>query len=416
MSRYPLKDIKVLDLSWVIAGPHATHLFKELGAEVIKVESKKSLDVVRTGGARKGNTNIRAEGGWAFQDLNRGKMDMAINLKSEKGREVLEQLVKRADVVVSNFGVSAFKKLKLTYEDLSQVKPDIIVLNASGLGNWGPYSNFVTFAPALQSMTGINGSVGYEGNGAPYDGFPPLADYMGALAVANHLLAAIEYRRRTGKGQFIDLSQGEAAVSYIGAAILDAQVNQRKSALFGNHHYTYTVAPHNAYRCAGDYRSWCVIAVMTEEDWKNFCEAVDPEKTWTADPRFATAAGRVEHQKELDQLVEAWTMEHTPWEVAELMQAKGVSAAPVRYAMDVLYEDEQFKDRDYLMEVDFPQSDKFPARFLITGQKGRMLGYENPHVVDPAPSVGQDTDYVLREILKRDEAWIAEAKAEGCFE
>lgn len=416
MSRLPLEDITILDLTWVIAGPHASRLFSDLGARVIKVESKRSLDVVRTGGQRKGNKDFREEGGWAFNDLNHGKLDIAINLKTEKGREALEGLVRISDIVVANYGTTAFHKLRLTFDDLSKIKPDVIVLNASGLGDWGPYCEFVSFAPVVQAMTGITNSIGYEGSAVPFDNYPPMADYEGALSICNHLMAALEYRRKTGKGQFIDLSQVESATSYMGTAILSMQVNGAVKGFCGNHHYADSAAPHNVYKCKGGEDQWCAIAVASEQEWRRFCGAVDPDGTWVSDPRFATLDDRIANQVALDELVGQWTLEHTPDEAGDILQKNGVSGVPVQTARDLLFRDKHLKARDYLMEVDFPPSDKYPPTYLITGPLMRFPERTYQHVVPSAPSVGQDTGLILTQILGKSEDWIKSAREENAFE
>lgn len=414
--RLPFEDITILDLSWVLAGPHATRQFCEMGAKVIKVESSRSIDVVRTGGQRRNNKDFKAEGGWAFNDQNRGKLDIGINLKSEKGREAFEELVKISDIVICNYGSRAFRKLRLTYEDLSAIKPDIIVLNASGLGDWGPHASFVTYAPVLMSMTGISGSVGYENSDRPYDGYPPLADYLGSMAVCTHLAAALEYRRRTGKGQFIDLSQGEAAVSYMGTAILNWQVNQEKQGLIGNHHYANSAAPHNTYKCKGDEHAWCAIAVVGEDEWKAFAQAVDPEGTWTNDPKFATLEDRIANQAELDAKVSEWTAKKSPREVGYFLQRRGISGVPVQTGVQLLYQDEHIQERDFLMTIDYPEGDNFPPTYLMTGPLMQLPGQPVVKSTVPAPSLGRDTRMILKEILGKSDEWIDEAFAEKAFE
>jgi crotonobetainyl-CoA:carnitine CoA-transferase CaiB-like acyl-CoA transferase len=414
MTKLPLADITILDLTWVIAGPHATRLFADLGARVIKVESSFTFDVARSSARRRNSDNPRSEGGWAYQDLNHSKLDIAINLKSAKGREALEELVKLSDIVICNYSARAFTKLGLRFEDLSQIKPDIIVLNASGLGDGGPYSGFVTYAPVLQAITGIAALAGYEG-GAPFDEYPPFSDYVGGLAAANCLLAAIEYRRSTGKGQFIDLSQGEAAANYMGTAVLDAQVNGTKSRCIGNRHFAGDLAPHNCYRCRGEGQQWCVIAVESEAEWAAFCQVVDPERAWCIDGKFISREQRLAHIEELDGQVEQWTLKHTPAEVGELLQAAGVSAAPVQFATYCLWRDQHLQARGYYREVVFPASDDYPASWKVTGNLVKLSDIPDLKTLAPAPAVGQDTEYILSELLGKTPQWIAAAAEEQAF-
>lgn len=414
MAYLPLKDITILDLSWVLAGPHATRQFCEMGATIIKVESSKSVDVVRSGAQRRNNDSFKKEGGWAFQDQNRGKIDIGLNLKSEQGRQVLEELILRSDAVVCNYGSAAFRKLRLHYDDLKKIKEDVIVLNASGLGDWGPYNQFVTFAPCLMGLTGMTGSIGYENSDTPYDGYPPLADYLGALAVCNALLAAIEFRRKTGKGQFIDLSQGEAAVSYMGVPILDWQVNGKRSSFRGSTHSYGSMVPHNVYKCKGDDTQWCAIAVNDEQQWQRLKALVDSEGVKLPDEKFGTLKLRLENRAELDGCISEWAAGKTAQEAGNLLQFHGISGAPVQTARQVLYEDAHLQDRRFWQEVEYEPSEKFPPYYKVTGPIFR--DDTTPAMCRRAPGLGEDTVYVLKQLLNKDDEWIASAYESGAVE
>lgn len=413
MGRLPLKDITIVDLSWVIAGPLATQMLNNLGANVIRIESSSKFDIVRPDSCRDKDSDYLKEGGWLYQQINYGKTNVSLNLKSEKGREAFEGLVKRADIVVCNYSTSAFKKLKLTYEDLSQINPSIIVLNASGMGYTGPYSNYVMFAPPLQAISGIASCVGYAEDSVPFEEYLPLTDYIGSLTIANLLMAAVEDRRRTGKGQFIDLSQCEGAVSFLGPLILDRQVNGCDHNLIGNHHYTNTAAPHNAYRCKDE--KWCVIAVAAEDEWYNFCKTVDPNGEWCTDEKFRTIENRIKNQDELDRNVTAWTMRHTPEEVGEILQSNNVSAAPVQTRMDFLYKDKHIKDRKFLAKVDLPITERTPETFLVQQPIVHFPEYPMPEILPSAHAVGQDTDQVLKEMLGKSDEWLRQAHIDGAI-
>ena len=410
----PLEGITVLDMSRVIAGPHATRQLSDLGARVIKVSSTRNLDVARPGAMRKGNQDYNQEGGWMYNELNHGKLDISINLKSDAGRKIFDQLVAISDVVVCNYGVKAFEKLKLTFEDLSEIKRDIIVLNASGLGAWGPYSNFVTYAPVLQAITGISVLVGYEGDEVPIDEYAAIADYVGGLTIANYLLAALAYRDRTGAGQFIDISQGEAAAMLLGGALLDWQVNQNPPELQGNHDPYRMAAPHNTYPCRGE-DAWCAIAVRSEEEWKRFCQVADPAGSWSSDSAFATQAARISNQRSLDEHITEWTSAKDRFEIAEQLQQNGVSAAPVLTACECLWEDQDLQQRDFYRQMPFPPSACTPESFLVTGVLPRVEGLGNPRTVAPAPATGADRDYVLSNILGMSKEAILEAAQAGAF-
>ena len=405
MKRRLLEDITVLDLTWVMAGPGATKLFSDLGARVIKVESNKTLDVLRTGWQRKNNDSFYKEGGWAYQDFNRNKLDIALNLKTPGGREVFEDLVKLSDVVVCNYGVSAFRKLKLTFEDLSQLKEDIIVLNASGLGDYGPYCQYITYAPSLMSITGLMGVYGYEGADTP-EMPTPMADYFGSLTLANYMLAALEYRRRTGKGQFVDVGQGDGATALLGSAILDCQVNRTTHGRIGNRDYTASAAPHNVYKCKGDDYQWCAIAVCGDEEWQALRTVVDPDGLWSGDEKFATHQGRLEHQEELDEHIAAWAVQRTPLEVGQLCQAAGVSGAPVQTNYDLLTKDEHLRQRGFFIPLDLEPLGKYPLNFEVCNMVAHMSNVERFTRIHRAPAWGEHTEYILKDLLGKSQEWI----------
>ncbi len=400
-----LEGITVLDLTWVMAGPGATKLFNDFGARVIRVESNKTLDVLRTGWQRKNNKDFYEEGGWAFQDFNREKIDIALNLKTPGGREVFEDLVRISDFVVCNYGVKAFRKLGLTFEDLSKIKEDIIVLNASGLGDTGPYSGYITYAPSLMSVTGLMGLFGYEGADTP-EMPTPMADYLGTLTLANYMLAALEYRRKTGKGQFVDVGQGEGATAYIGPAIIHAQANGAHPGRIGNRDWTGTCVPHNAYKCQGDDTAWCAISCADDAEWQALAALVDPSGKLSADERFLTREGRLSNLEELDACIAAWTADKHPQEVGDLCQKAGVSGSPVQTNYDLLHNDPHLRERKFFAPLDLEPLGKYPENFEVTNIAPVVKSAERPESFHRAPSWGEHTEYVLKEILGKSQEWI----------
>jgi crotonobetainyl-CoA:carnitine CoA-transferase CaiB-like acyl-CoA transferase len=413
MARLPLEDIKIIDFGWVIACPHGTRLLADLGAQVIKVESKAKLDGLRGDFQREGVTNPLEEGGAVFQEQNRNKMSLALNVKNPKGMEILGRLIRIADAVTANFSSVGFKKLGLEWEELSKFNPGIIVVSMPGMGNWGPHSHFMTFGPNLQALAGITSLMGYP-NQEPVGSGVPWVDYMGGGALAIAILAAVEYRRKTGKGQFIDISQHEVALSFIGSVLLDWAANKRVSASSGNHHHANGAVPHNCYRCKGDDR-WCVISVASDEEWDNFCKALE-NPDWTKNPRFATHLQRVINQEELDKLIEAWMANYYAEEIVETMQEAGVSAGVVQNIEDILKRDPHLRERGFLEEVKLPpHPDKKPASFTIPGVVTRLLG-QSLSIRHPAPALlGQDNEHILKDMLGMTELEIEQAAAEGAF-
>ncbi len=414
MTRLPLEDIRILDLCWVLAGPHGTKLLADLGAQVIKVESKVKLDGWRMafGLMRKGVSSPLEEGNGVFQQENRNKAGLCLNLRSPKGREIFERLVKISDVVTSNFSASGFRKMDLEWEKLQEVNPQIIVVSMPGLGNWGPHSEFTTFGPSLQALTGMTGMIGYPGQ-EPVGIGTPWVDYIAGANMAVSILAALEYRRRTGKGQFIDISQQEASLSLLGSTLLDWAANKKVRENHGNHHPVAGAAPHNCHRCRGDDR-WCVISVASDREWANFCRVLgNPD--WTKDVRFMTHLNRVKNQDELDKLVETWTVNYSPEEVVEKMQRGGVSAGVVQNIEDVMH-DPHLWERGFLVDLKLPHPERKPSSIILPGVITRFsrLALTIRH---PAPGrLGEQNDSILRDLLGMNQEEIDQAAADDAFE
>jgi benzylsuccinate CoA-transferase BbsF subunit len=396
MARLPLEDIKIVDFGWVLAGPHGTRMLADLGAQVIKIESKAKMDGWRQMPA-------------VFQEQGRNKMGLSINVKSAKGRGILERLVKTADVVTCNYDPNGFRKLGLEWEKLKELNPGIIVVNASGVANWGPYSSFMTFAPNLQALSGMISVIGYPDH-EPLGFAAPFADYMGGATLAISVLSALEYRRKTGKGQFIDIGQCEAVSAFLGIHLLDWAANNKMRSVCGNYHPAAAAAPHNCYQCKGEDR-WCVIAVASEKEWKSFCKVMgNPE--WTRDPRFTTHLNRITNQKEMDKLIGAWTIGYSAEEIVEKMQRGGVSAGVVQNIEDILKHDAHLRERGFLMDLESP--DVEPPTRTYPGVMTRIPG-KTVKTHHPAPAFGQDNSYILKDMLGMTQDEIDEAAAEGAF-
>ncbi len=414
MTRLPLEDIRIIDLCWVLAGPHGTKLLADLGAEVIKIESKAKLDGWRTGFGtmREGVSSPLEEGSGIFEQENRNKIGLSLNLKVPRGREIVERLVRVSDVVTSNYSASGFREMGLEWEKLQEINPQIIVVSMPGLGNWGPYSDFTTFGPSLQALTGMTGLTGYPGQ-EPLGVGTSWADYLGGANMAVSILAALEYRRRTGKGQFIDISQQEASLSLLGSTLLDWAANRQKRENHGNHHPVAAAAPHNCYRCQGDDR-WCVISVASDEEWENFCNALG-NPPWTEDPRFATTLDRVRNQEALDKLVESWTVNHSPEEVMESLQSGGVSAAVVQN-IEGLLQDPHLWARGFLIDFKLPHPERKPPSVTLPGVVTRFSGH-SLGIRRPAPGrLGEPNDSILKDLLGMTRTEIDRAAADGAFE
>ena len=388
--RRALDGIRILDFTWVVAGPVATRILADQGAEVIKIERRDSLDLGSRRGGFTGN-------------LFRGKQSTVINMSDPRGREIARQLVKVSDVVIDNFSARVMRNWGMDYESLRQIKPDIIAVSMSGFGHTGPHRDYVSYGPTLQALSGytlLMRHAGKEPAGWGYSYADMSGGYSGALAV----LMALWYRRRTGYGQFVDLSQFETISSVVGPTLLDILVNKTQSDSFGNRSQEAPAAPHGVYRCLGEDR-WCAITVFTEKEWQGFCGVVG-NPTWTKDERFATVTTRVRHHEALDCYVEEWTSRHFAEEVMELLQRAGVAAGVVANSED-MDRDPQLQARGYWAQVPTPEGEK-----VILDGPPILLSTAPGYVATPGPLLGEHTEAVLHNLLGYSAADIAKLRAE----
>ena len=405
MGRQALEGIKVADFSWYIAGPSIAMWLAHHGAEVIRIESLTRPDELRgIEPFKDGIAGINRSG--CFANYNSNKYGMALNLKHPKGVEVAKRIVAWADVVVENFTPGTMEgKWGLGYEGMRKIRPDIIMLSTSPLGQTGPDAQQAGFGFELTNRGGFTHFVGWPDQDAVGVGYPYTDTVTPPIAVTA-IMAALDYRCRTGKGQYIDLSQHEVAVQHLAPAILDYTVNGREGGRIGNHH-PYA-SPHGAYRCRGDDR-WCAIAVFTDEEWEAFCEVIG-NPAWTQEDRFATLLGRKKNEDELDRLIGNWTVNFPPEEVTRKMQAAGVAAGVVQNGKDLI-EDPQLGHRHHFWYLNHPEMgpcayDGPPFKLSETPAELRM----------PAPCLGEHTEYVCTKILRMSDEEFVELLADGVFE
>jgi len=331
MSKKILEGIKVIDFTTVIAGPFITKTMAAYGAEVIKLESRSHPDLWRGGmgggGRRRGMMmgmrmtpprpfNPWMNSGSPYGYWNTGKMSLALDLTKPRGLELAKKLVARADIVVENFAGGVAERMGLGYDVLKKVKPDIIMLASCMQGQTGPHSRHPGYGTQLVNLSGLSGISGWPDRDPA--GIGPYTDYTAPQYSLLAIMAALDYRRRTGKGQYIDVSQYETTVHLMAPLVLDNQVNDRISIRTGNK--DPNMVPHNAYPCKRTHEDrFIAIGVYTDEEWKSFCELIS-SPPWTKDPKFSTLKGRRENEAELDRLVEAWTLEQLPEDIENRFQ------------------------------------------------------------------------------------------------
>lgn len=375
------EGIRVISFPTGIVGPALASLMAEHGAEVIAIEAGRAMRSPHHG--RRWQLAMDLES-------NHSKKRIAINMKHPEGLELAKQLIAKSDVVAENFSARVMASWELDYAHVREVREDIIMASLQGFGQTGPRREFVSFGPTLMAFSGMtylwrDPDIERPGAGCQ-TAFPDfVAPSYGAVAI----LAALLYRERTGKGQYIDVSQAETAAAMLGPAHLEYLINGREPEPRGN--LNLYAAPHGAYRCKGDDR-WCAIAVETQADWIKFCDIVD-HREWSEDPRFSDRAARVANRRELDSLVETWTIRHTPHQVMIILQRAGVAAGIVQTAED-LYRDPHLREREFTREVYHSQ-----AGWVTRAGPSVRVG-DNPFAPSGAAHrAGDDNEAVCGELL-----------------
>ncbi len=383
-----LAGIRVLDLSWVAAGPLAAKILADFGADVILVES-----AARRGGLRGGEPMVPGRAGWNvsnwFNNLNTSKIGLTLNLARPTGIDLVRRLVRVSDVVLDNYTTGVMARWGLAYEELRRLRPDVIAVSMPVMGTTGPRRNHGAFGNGVAALAGLPLLSAAPGKPPPNICVPFTDHSSNPCHAATAIMAALLYRRRTGWGQFIDLAQYEATAAVTGSALLEYAVNGREPAAVGNR--SPSAAPHGVYPCAGE-DSWCAIAVTNDAEWQALCRAMD-DPLWTREERFSSMESRLAHQDALDDLVATWTRKRAAAEAMELLQEAGVPAGAVQNAADLLTRDPQLRARGHFLRLDHPEAGTSPHHalpFRLSRTPPRLL---------PAPLLGQHNDHVLGEIL-----------------
>jgi benzylsuccinate CoA-transferase BbsF subunit len=400
----PFEGLKVIEFGWAGVGPFSVSYLGYFGATIIKMESTSYPDIVRTSQPYKdGIPGIDRSGFFAYTHMVK-KHSISLNLKHPQSAGLKRKLIEWADVVVDNFSAGTLEKWGFGYNDLIKIKPDIIAMHTCLYGRTGPLAGLSGTGLDLTTLCGFNSIAGWEDRAAvPISSY--YSDNVAPLFGGFSLIAALDYKRRTGKGQFIDMSQLEAGIQFLSPLILDYVANNREISRHGNS-LPYA-APHGAYRCKGQDR-WCAIGVFSDKQWQSFCNVIgNPD--WTRDDRFSTMSGRVENSAEIDKLVNAWTGDFTAEQVMAMMQAAGVSAGLVSDARDQA-EDPQFKYYNAFPEKEHPVMGKL----TLFHPRGFRLS-EAELEVDRSPLLGEDTEYVVTKLLGVSDDEFVQLMEQGVF-
>jgi crotonobetainyl-CoA:carnitine CoA-transferase CaiB-like acyl-CoA transferase len=389
-----LAGIRVLDFTWVLAGPYCTRVLADLGANVVKIQTESQ--------SQGANSNAFPY----FALWNRNKRSISFNMKHPRAVETFRRLAEQADVVVENFSVGVLERWGISYDAVRQWNNRIIYLSMAGAGQDGPWRDFVTYAPTIHALCGLTYLTNPPDRKDIGMGFA-LTDHLSGLAGALAILEALEARRQTGRGQWIDLSQLEVGTYLAGPALVDFLNNGHEVHPQGNADAFADHVPNNVYRCLAD--EWLALTARDDHEWRRLCAAIGRDELAASD-QFASASLRSIYRTEIDEIISAWTAQQDAEQAMRQLQAAGIPAGKVQNMRDMTERDEQLAARQWLVEVENKllgrhHLDVFPALFGET-----PLG---PYA--PAPYFGEHNFEVYAELLGMSEAEIAAAIGEGLF-
>jgi crotonobetainyl-CoA:carnitine CoA-transferase CaiB-like acyl-CoA transferase len=381
----PLRGIRIIDITHEWAGPHAGRLMADFGAEVIKVEYFRRLDLMR--GGRKDNRIFDRHA--RFLQLNRNKRSVALDLGDPGDKSVFEALVRHCDVVLSNSRPGVLERLGLGYRDLVKLKPGIILVSLSGYGQTGPEAAYSGYGGGLEATSGVQSLTAYSRTSNPRR--IRELDVTNGIGGAAALLTALAERRRGSRGVWVDLSEIELASHVLaGEQIMEYAANGVSSLPAGNRHPVH--APYGCYKCNGE-DAWIAIAVRTHAEWTGLCEVVG-RPMWIGARRFATSAGRAEHHDEIDRTITEWTATRTKFIAMTELQKSGVPAGAVMNAAD-LHADPHLAARGY-----FRRPAEAPAAPPYSGFPFR-LSRGGGYVARPGPPLGGSGHDIICKLLGR---------------
>lgn len=396
------EGIKVAEFAAIAAGPLIGKFMADHGATVVHVESYARPDGFRSNYPPYKDNEPGLDRSGSFAICNNNKLGVTINLKAPGAIDKAKELVAWADIVTENFTPGTMAKLGLGYEALKKIKPDIIMLSTCNQGQTGPHAKHPGFGSHLSSLCGFTYVTGYPDT-EPSVLYGPYVDHIGVGYGVIAISAALEHKRVTGEGQYIDSAQYEGGIQFLMPALLEYAVNDRVMERDGNRH-AYA-APHNTYPCKGEDR-WCVVSVFNDEEWKALCKVMGRDELIT-DPKFETVLARKQNEGEIDKILASWTSQKTAAEVFEQLQNKGVKAGIVQ-TIDDLFTDPQLAHRGVWAPVDHPVTGRSHAEgppFLLS---------KTPFKIDrPSPCIGEHNKKVFTEFLGYSEEEYEKMKENG---
>jgi benzylsuccinate CoA-transferase BbsF subunit len=387
MVRQALEELKVLDFCWVVAGPMTTKYLAEHGATVVRVESRNRPEQLRNGGPFKDSIPGINRSGY-FANNNPNKYGITLSLRHEKAKELVFRMVAWADMVAENFTPGTMERLGLGYDDLKQINPGIIMFSTSMLGRGGPYDSQPGFGAVMASLSGLTNITGWSDR-SPVNPYGAYTDYVVARFGVTAVLAALDYRKRTGQGLHLDMSQMEASLQLSAPILLDWAANGREPQRMGNRHAW--AAPHGIFPCAGEDR-WIAITCFTDAHWAALRTSMgDP--SWAAEKHLATPTGRKASENSLDVAIAQWTIGWDALTLTQLLQNVGVPSGAVQDCRD-LSQDPQLEHRGHYQHLEHPELGVY-----ATDRSEFTLSLTPGNLDRPSPLIGQHTEYVLKELI-----------------
>ena len=396
------EGIKIAEFAWVVVGPSTSRYFADQGATVVKIESHTRLDTNRVNGPFV-NGIPTPDGSMFYGKHNPNKYCISIDLASPGGKKLAWKMIEWADVVTESFSPGTMEKWGMGYEDIKKIKPDVIFFSSSMQGRGGPHSSYAGYGQNAVNFSGFSEVTGWPDR-LPSPPYGAYTDYVSCRFAAFAIMAALEYRRRTGKGQYIDQSQFESSVQFFAPPVMDYQINGNIMKRNGNR-FPFS-SPHGVYKCQGE-DNWVALTVGDEDQWENFCLAVgNPGLELKAE--FATLEQRKKNEDALDKLITDWTLTHTAEKVEAILQKAGVPCSIVEKASDI-YKDPQLASRNYFTTLEHPTMglQKYEAQGCF------LLSKTPREIKTPSPTVGEHNEYVFKELLKMSDDEIADFIVDG---
>jgi len=402
MSRKVFEGLKILEFAWVAVGPETTRYFADHGATVIRIESHTHFDLLRSTSPYP-NNKPSINGSMFYGKYNANKYNASLNLNTPRGRKLAWKFIHWADILIESFRPGTMKKWEMDYETVSKVKPDLIYVSSSMQGQTGPHAGYAGVGSMISAVAGFGEISGWPDR-TPSPPYGAYSDYFCQRFNAAAIIAALYYRQKTGRGQWLEQSQLENSVYLMSPIFMDYTVNGRITRRYGNR--LNQAAPHGVYPCRGDDR-WIAITVFTEEQWQIFTK-VTGNLSWTSDDKFSSLSNRKQNEDELDILVAKWTSSHIAEELETSLQAAGIPANMVEKSSD-LYSDPQLEHRQYYQKLEHPEIG-YPS---YPQQTNFILSKTPREIVRRSPCLGEHNEYVYKELLGLTEEEIADYIADN---